>query len=76
VATLRELEPAVVRAVSRSGDDLGLPRLPWPNVALDDVVGLDDGDGVRVVEVVSTPAGSAVDALVKVVALPPSATSW
>ena len=70
VATVRELEPAVIRAFSRSGDDLGLARLPWPNVGAGDVVELDSGDVVRVVDVVHALPGSIVGALVKVTPLP------
>jgi hypothetical protein len=35
---VRELEPTVVRAYSRVGDDLGVSRLPWPNIAVDDAL--------------------------------------
>jgi hypothetical protein len=58
--------PAVVRADSRAGDDLGLGRLPWLNVAAGDVLELDAGDVARVVDVVHAPAGSPVGARVKV----------
>jgi len=62
----RELVPTVVRAFGRAGDDLGVARLPWPDVAAGDVLGLEDGHVVRVVDVVTAPVGSAIDALVKV----------
>ena len=65
VATVRELEPAVVRAYSRAGDDLGVARLPWLNVAAGDLLELDTGGAVRVVDVVHAPADSVVGALVK-----------
>jgi len=59
-----------VRAFSRSGDDLGLARLPWLNVAADDVLELEHGELVRVVDVVHAEPGSPVGALVKVAPLP------
>ena len=73
MARIRELKPTVVRAFSRSGDDLGLGRLPWPNVGADDVLELDGGRFVYVVDIVPTPPGSAIDALVKVARLLPEA---
>jgi hypothetical protein len=66
VATVRDLVPAVVRAYSRAGDDLGVARLPWPNVAPGDALELADGQLARVVDVVHSAPGSTVDALVKV----------
>ena len=68
MAAVRDLVPAVVRAYSRAGDDLGLARraVPWMNVAAGDVLELDSGDVVRVVDVVQAPAGSVVGALAKV----------
>lgn len=75
MATVRELEPTVVRAFSRSGGDLGLARLPWPNVAPGDVLGLGAGDVVRVVDVVHAPPGSLVGALVKITPEPVSIRS-
>jgi hypothetical protein len=68
MAITRELVPTIVRAFSRVGDDLGLGRLPWPNVGSADVVEVDDA---YVVNVVAAPYGSAVDTLVKV-APPPA----
>lgn len=62
----RAPRPIVVRAFSGFGDDLGLAELPWPNVAVDDVIQLDDGQVVRVTDVVDVPDRSAVHALVKV----------
>jgi hypothetical protein len=70
MALARELVPAVVHAYSRSGDDLGIARLPWPNVAPGDVLELDSGDVARIVDVVHAPAGSPVGALVKIARLP------
>jgi hypothetical protein len=59
-----------VRAYSRSGDDLGLARLRWPNIGLGDILELDEGGGLaRVVDFVHAPAGSAIGPLVKVAPL-------
>jgi hypothetical protein len=53
-----------------SGDDLGLARAPWPNVADGDVFEPDDGGGlVRVIDVVHAD-GADVNALVKAAPLP------
>lgn len=75
MATVRKLEPTVVRAFPRSGDDLGLARLPWPNVAAGAVLELEHGELVCVVDVVHAEPGSPVGALVKVAALSSSASS-
>ena len=69
-AVRRELEPTVVRAFDRSGDELRLAGLPWPNVAKGDCVESADGVLVHVLGVVQAPAGSTVGALVKVAPLP------
>ena len=75
MGAVRELKPTVVRAYSRSADDLGLGRVPWPNVAPGDVLELAGGDVVRVVDVVLAAAGSDISALVKVERLPSAVRS-
>jgi len=70
MATVREHEPAVVRAYSCLGDELGLARLPRPNVVPGDVLELAARDVARVDDVVHAPPGSVVGALVKVARLP------
>ena len=63
--------PSTVRAFSRAGDDVSLAQLPWPNLERGDVLVLEEGQAVVVVDVVPALPGSAVDALVKVDRLEP-----
>ena len=69
MAPVRELRPTLVRCYSRSGDDLGLARLPWPNVAAGDVLELDGGELAIVVDVVASPTADRCDVAVKVATL-------
>lgn len=53
-------------ADSRSGDDLGIARLPWPNVVPGDLLELGSRDIARVVDVVYASADVPGGALVEV----------
>jgi hypothetical protein len=66
----RELVLTFARPLSRAGDDLGLARLPWPSLGAGDALELDDGRVVRVLDVVTAPAGSQIDALVSIAPSP------
>jgi hypothetical protein len=65
VPAVRDVEPAVVRAFSRSRDELALARLPWPNIAVGDALAVESRI-VYVLDVIPTPGAVAADALVKV----------
>jgi hypothetical protein len=58
--SVRELVPSFVRA----GDDLGVAQLSWPNIAA--ALEFDAGHSV---DVVPSPGGSTVDALVEAAVL-------
>ena len=66
MGTVLPIAPTVVRAFTRSGVDLGLARLPWPNVEPGDVLLLDSDEAAEVVAVLYAPAATGVGAFVKV----------
>jgi hypothetical protein len=63
---VRELVASLVQVFSLLGDELGVGRLSWPNVATGDVLTVDGGGLVRVVAIVPAPPGSSVGACVTV----------